>query len=55
VKVGGSLGCSDHEMVEIRILHGGTRAISRITNWISGELTLASSRTYLEESHGLGF
>jgi len=31
VKVRGSLGCSDHEMGEIRILCGGNRAISRIT------------------------
>ncbi|GAB0182838.1 hypothetical protein GRJ2_000749100 [Grus japonensis] len=31
VKVGGSLGCSDHEMVEFRILCGRSRAISRIT------------------------
>jgi len=30
VKVGGRLGCSDHEMVEFRILCGGSRAISRI-------------------------
>jgi len=30
VKVGGRLGCSDHEMVEFRILLGGSRAISRI-------------------------
>ncbi|GAB0209598.1 mitochondrial enolase superfamily member 1 [Grus japonensis] len=30
VKVGGSLGCNDHEMVEFRILHGRSRAISRI-------------------------
>jgi len=30
VKVGGSLSCSDHEMVEFRILHGGSRVISRI-------------------------
>jgi len=30
VKVGGRLGCSDHEMVEFGILHGGSRAISRI-------------------------
>ena len=30
VKVGGGLGCSDHEMVEFRILRGGSRAISRI-------------------------
>jgi len=31
VKAGGSLGCSDHEMVEFRILRGGSRPISRIT------------------------
>jgi len=31
VKVGGSLGCSDHEMIEFRILHGESRAVSRIT------------------------
>jgi len=30
VKAGDSLGCSDHEMVEFRILRGGSRAISRI-------------------------
>jgi len=30
VKFGGRLGCSDHEMVEFRILHGGSRAISSI-------------------------
>jgi len=30
VKVGGRLGCSDHEMVEFSILCGRSRAISRI-------------------------
>jgi len=30
VRVGGRLGCSDHEMVEFRILRGGSRAISGI-------------------------
>jgi len=30
VKVGARLGCSDHEMIEFRILHGGRRVISRI-------------------------
>jgi len=30
VKVGGRLACSDHEMVEFRILHAGSRVISRI-------------------------
>jgi len=54
VKVGGSLGCTDHEMVEFRILHGGSRAVSSITALDSGELALASSRTYLQESLGSG-
>jgi len=53
VKVGGRLGCSDHEMVEFRILRGGSRAKSRIKIFrTSGELALASSRTCLEESRG---
>ena len=30
-RVGGSLGCSDHEMVEFRILQGGSRAMSWVT------------------------
>jgi len=30
VKSGGSLGCSDHEMVNFRFLRGGSRALSRI-------------------------
>jgi len=30
VKTGGRLGCSDHEIVEFRILRGGSRVISRI-------------------------
>lgn len=30
VRVGGSLGCSGHDMVELRILQGGSRAESRI-------------------------
>ena len=30
VKAGGSLDCGDHEMVEFRILCGGSRAVSRI-------------------------
>jgi len=31
VTVGVSLGCSDRELVEFRILHGGRRAINIIT------------------------
>jgi len=30
VKVGGRLGCSDHEMVEFSFLRGGSKVISRI-------------------------
>jgi len=30
VKVGGRLGCSDHEMVKFRILREGSMVISRI-------------------------
>ena len=30
MRVRGSLGCSDHDMVEFRILRGGSRAKSRI-------------------------
>jgi len=30
VKAAGSLSCSDHEMVEFRIVRGGSRVISRI-------------------------
>jgi len=31
VKIRGSFGCSDHEMVEFRILRGGSRAKRRTT------------------------
>jgi len=30
VKVGGNLGCSDYELVEFRILNGGSREINSI-------------------------
>lgn len=29
MKVGGSLGCGDHEMLEIRILQGGSQVVRR--------------------------
>jgi len=54
VKAGGRLGCSDHEIVEFRILCGGSRAISTIKPWTSGGLTLVSSRSYWEESRERG-
>jgi len=31
VKVKGSLGCSDHKVVEFRLLRGGTRVKSKLT------------------------
>jgi len=31
VNVGGSLGCSDHKMMEFRILRGGNKVKSRTT------------------------
>ena len=37
VKVGGRVGCGDHEMVEFRVLRGGSRAISRIKTLEFGE------------------
>ena len=54
MRVGGSLGYSDHEMVEFRILHGRSRVTSRVITWTSGGPTLASSNTCVEESHELG-
>jgi len=54
MKVGGRLGCSDHEMVEFRIRRGGSRAILGSKPLTSGGLTLAFSRSYLEESCGPG-
>ncbi|GAB0190148.1 mitochondrial enolase superfamily member 1 [Grus japonensis] len=49
VKLKGSLGCSDHEMVEFRILRAARRAHGKLT---SGEQTLASSEICLVEYHG---
>jgi len=54
LKAGESLGCSDHEMMEFRILHRGSRAISRITTLDFKTANLVSSRTYLEKSRGSG-
>jgi len=54
VKAGGRLGCSNHEMVEFKILRGGSRVISKMKPWTSGDITLVSSRSYLEESRGPG-
>lgn len=50
-KVGGSLGCSDHEMMQFRILKGGSRAKSMIPSLDFRRGDLGSSRICLEESH----
>lgn len=49
-KVRGSLGCSDHEMEDFRILREQNNSS---ISWTSREPTLASSETCLEESHGI--
>ncbi|PKU31929.1 rna-directed dna polymerase from mobile element jockey- hypothetical protein [Limosa lapponica baueri] len=51
VKLKGSLGCSDHEMVEFKILRAVRRA--RLLPWTSGEQTLASSGICFVEYHGI--
>ncbi|GAB0187672.1 hypothetical protein GRJ2_001232500 [Grus japonensis] len=53
VKLKGSLGCSDHEMVEFRILRAARRACSKLTALdFSRADTLASSGICLVEYHG---
>ena len=53
MKVGGSLGCSDHEIVEFKMELGGRREKVGLLPWTFGERTSTSSRTYLGVSHGL--
>lgn len=50
-KVGDSLSCSNHEIVNFSILWGGSMATSKIQSQASEKLALASSRIFLEESH----
>ncbi|GAB0176597.1 hypothetical protein GRJ2_000124900 [Grus japonensis] len=53
VKLKGSLGCSDHEMVEFKILRAARKARRASSQpWTSGEQTLASSGICLVEYHG---
>lgn len=51
VKVGGSVGCSDREVVELGILHVGSKTVSR-TRALNWRANLGSSKTYLVESYG---
>lgn len=46
-RVEGSLGCSDHEIVKLRVLVG------RKTGRITTQQTLALSDTYVSEAHGI--
>lgn len=55
VKIGGSLGCSDHEMVKFRDLRGGARQIAGLQPWTSEERTLACSGICLEDSYEIQF
>ena len=50
VKIRDSLGCSDHEMVEFKILEAVRRAHS--LPWTLGEQSLTSSGTCLVEYYG---
>ncbi|GAB0184947.1 highly reducing polyketide synthase PKS6 [Grus japonensis] len=51
VKLKGSLGCSDHEMVEFKNLRTVRRVHIKLP-WTSGEQTLPSSGICLVEYHG---
>lgn len=54
MKFGGSLGCSNHEMVKFKILSGKTKAKKAgLLSQTFGEPTLTSAGTYLEIPHGL--
>jgi len=55
VKVGGSLGCSDHKMMEFRILCEGRRAISRVTALGFSRPNFGLFKGLLGQIHGLGF
>ena len=53
VEVWGSLGCSDHEMVDFKTLCERSKAMNKIATLASEEPTLTSSKTYLEVFYGL--
>lgn len=48
-----SLSCSDHEVVDFRILRGGSSANSKVTVLDFRKAVLATSWICLEESHGI--
>ncbi|PKU44186.1 protein scribble hypothetical protein [Limosa lapponica baueri] len=53
VKLKGSLGCSDHEMVEFEILRAVKRAHSKLTTLDFRRATWASSGICLVEYRGI--
>ena len=53
VKVGGTLGFSNHEMLEFKILCGRNKAKSRIAPLDFQKANFDLFRAYLEISHGL--
>lgn len=54
VNVKGSLGSTDHEAVEFRIMRGeGRGGKASLQPWTSGEQVLAFSKICLVECHGL--
>ena len=54
VKVGDSLGCSDHEMVEFKILSGRSKAISRIATLDFRRANFDLFQDLLGATRGLG-
>jgi len=52
VKVRGTLGCSEHEIVEFRNHQGGRRQKAGLQPWTSGEQTLACSGKSSGKFHG---
>lgn len=53
VKFQGSLGCSDPEMVEFRILGAARKVHNKLTSVDPRGLTLGSTRICLVECHGI--
>lgn len=53
MKFPGSLGCSDREMVELRILRAGRRGRSKLTTWDFRRADFGLSKICSAESQGI--
>lgn len=53
-KVKGSLGCNDHDIVEFRILTGGSRAKTKLTTLDFRRANFGLFRDLFEKSHVIG-